>query len=270
MFSRKKVGRKQVHGVPYPPVPSPVSSYVQVFWESLEVLNSLNSWFLESLYWKDTPAEVTAFNIAKTGTVMTFPWLYYSNTSIVSGRGSWVLKGPNKLQVCLSTQYHFDICRDCFCISYSYILQYFCMLHRSPRAKQELPAGTSQVFECFFVTKPEMRSNQITIEKLEPVKTFRIWVKWCQNISLHLLPLYSLQLPGATSTSFLPSPSCPNVTRCPMQLLPFRFCSTSSYKSIKYKFSSKGRWHLTSSQGPNPMKSARLHNWVTWKVRNKV
>lgn len=107
MFSREKRGanqfrnhthskpqecrsrRKQVHGVPYPPVPSPVSSYLQVFWESLEVLNSLNSWFLESLYWKDTPAEVTAFNIAKTGKVMTFLWLYYSNTSIVSSRGSW-------------------------------------------------------------------------------------------------------------------------------------------------------------------------------------
>ena len=52
------------------------------------------------------------------------------------------------------------------------------MLHRSPRAKQELPAGTSQMFECFFVTKAEMRSNRIiriTIEKLEPVEPFRIW-----------------------------------------------------------------------------------------------
>ena len=54
----------------------------------------------------------------------------------------------------------------------------FACFHRSPRAKQELPAGTSQMFECFFVTKAEMRSNRIiriTIEKLEPVEPFRIW-----------------------------------------------------------------------------------------------
>ena len=72
--------------------------------------------------------------------------------------------------------------------AYHILTYYFCMHHRSPRAKQELPAGTSKVFKRFFATKAEIRSNRIIIEKLEPFEPFRIWVK-CQNILVHLLPL---------------------------------------------------------------------------------
>jgi len=127
---------------------------------------------------------------------------------------------------------------ELLCISCSYIF----FLHASQVAKGQARASGRDLTDVrvFFRyqgrnAKQSNHSNHYretrtgrTIPNMghgsNDVKTFRF---------IFHLPSYSLQLPGATSISFQPSPSSPNVTKCPMQLLPFRFCSTGFYKSIK-------------------------------------